>query len=57
MASQTPAIKKTSDTNLVEVTLIDKHTHAGKRLVKGDTIKVSQRRKEWLIKHKKVAGE
>lgn len=43
-------------TNLVEVTLIDSHTHKGKKRDKGSKLWVSPRRKKWLIDHKKVAG-
>ena len=43
-------------TELVEVTLIAPHTHKGKPLDKGAKLRVSPRRKQWLIDHKKVAG-
>lgn len=48
MSKQTPKLES--------VELIDVHTHAGKPYAKGETIAVSAIEKDWLIKHKKVAG-
>ncbi len=41
---------------LESVKLIAAHTHKGEPKVKGDTIKVNARQKEWLIQQNKVAG-
>lgn len=38
------------------VTLIAEHTHAGAKCKEGDKLDVSAAEKDWLIRHKKVAG-
>lgn len=41
---------------VVEVELLDKHTHAGIPYAAGDKIKVSEPDRDWLVAQKKVAA-